>query len=81
MQEPNSRAARRRHAARLKRNRRGYHGDYVRSLPPDEQALHLGRFLNTIAACSCVMCGNPRKYLGDATLQENSHSELAQWEE
>lgn len=35
--------------------------------PTEKEA---GRFANHGKACSCWMCGNPRKYLGEPTLQE-----------
>jgi len=28
------------------------------------------KYANHLASCSCWMCGNPRKYLGERTLQE-----------
>ena len=30
----------------------------------------LGRHAQTPKACSCWMCGNPRKFLGERTVQE-----------
>ncbi len=30
----------------------------------------LARYANHLAVCSCWMCGNPRKYNGDETMQE-----------
>ncbi len=80
MEVNNLRAIRRRHAARLKRNRRGNHGSYVEHLPNEEQALHLGRFVHTMPACSCQLCGNPRKYFGQVTLKEQSDLEMIRFE-
>jgi hypothetical protein len=34
-----------------------------------------GVFANHGKACSCWMCGNPRRYLGEPTLQERRNSE------
>jgi len=30
----------------------------------------VGKALHTPAMCSCPMCGNPRKYFGERTIQE-----------
>ncbi len=35
---------------------------------PDDRAL--GISVNTQKPCSCVMCGNPRRYNGEPTIQE-----------
>lgn len=65
MQKSMKRALRRHHAARVKKNRR-YHWGQDMALEP-----HLWRVLvNTPTPCSCWSCGNPRKYLGELTVQE-----------
>ncbi len=60
-----SRALRRHHERCLKRRVRDYYGGYARS-----DARATGRLVHTRQLCSCWMCGNPRRYLGEATLQE-----------
>lgn len=37
----------------------------------------LGKLLHTAALCTCWMCGNPRKYFKEKTLQEKSFDEVA----
>jgi hypothetical protein len=34
------------------------------------------RHYDHLAACSCWMCGNPRKYRGEPTIQERKHSKF-----
>ncbi len=60
-----TRALRRHHAARLKAARRFYHGRDNTETPR-----YLGQVVQTPASCSCWMCGNPRKYNGERTIQE-----------
>jgi hypothetical protein len=60
-----SRAFRRHHERRVKRRVRDYYGGYAAALPR-----HLGRIARSRRLCSCWMCGNPRRYLGERTLQE-----------
>lgn len=69
--KPMARALRRHHVARLKHNRRFYHG-YDLSENPG----HIGQAVHTPANCSCWMCGNPRKFFGERTVQERSHDQL-----
>lgn len=59
----NQRAIRRTHTERLRRARRKWWG---RDLTDDEKA----RVVDTPTPCSCWMCGNPRKYFGERTIQE-----------
>jgi len=33
----------------------------------------IGRAIDTATPCSCEMCGNPRRYFGDRTVQERRH--------
>ena len=63
--EKASRALRRHHAARLRAQRRFYHGQDLAAIRGA-----LGRVVNTAAGCSCFMCGNPRRYFRERTLQE-----------
>lgn len=60
-----SRALRRHHAARLKKKRQYYYS-WTKKLDP----LQLGKVLNAVPNCSCHMCGNPRKYFKERTVQE-----------
>ena len=63
------RALRRHHRKRLKRKRAGYwYGADENSGPLTRR--HLGIALATPAPCSCWMCGNPRRYFGEKTVQE-----------
>lgn len=62
-----SRALRRHHRERLKQARRYWRWGR------EDLAVHpvqWGKALKTPAICSCPMCGNPRKWFGDATVQE-----------
>lgn len=65
MAKPMTRALRRHHVARLKRNRRFYYGNDLAKKPAD-----LGMTVTTAARCSCAMCGNPRKFFLELTMQE-----------
>lgn len=62
-----SRALRRFHAARLKRERRFYSGIDNAFVPR-----RLGRLVHTPAMCSCWMCGHRRRHEGP-TLAERRH--------
>lgn len=39
---------------------------------------HRARLARTPKPCSCWMCGNPRKWLGEVTKQERSAAQLLQ---
>lgn len=67
-----SRALRRHHEGRLKRRVSDYYGGYTRS-----DARATGRLAHTRTLCSCPMCGNPRRYLGEVTLQERRAERVA----
>jgi len=58
-------ARRRADRARIKRNR-GYWW-WGRRLTSESE---LGRVVDTPTPCSCWMCGNPRRYLNERTVQE-----------
>jgi len=60
-----SRSLRRHHRARLKANRRFHWGRDLRQEPKA-----LGQSIDAPCSCSCWMCGNPRRYFGERTLQE-----------
>ena len=61
------RALRRHHYRRLKRKRKRfwYGADFAPMGPR-----HLGMAVTTPKVCSCWMCGNPRRYFREKTLQE-----------
>ena len=58
-------ALRRHHEGRVKRRVGDYYGGYARS-----DARATGKLAQTRQLCSCWMCGNPRRYFGETTLQE-----------
>ena len=62
-----SRAFRRHHEERIKRRVRRYYGGYAAERPR-----HLGRIAHSRQPCSCWMCGNPRRHVGERTLQEEA---------
>jgi hypothetical protein len=64
-----NRAERRHQLARIKAKRKGYWYGYPAEMTPKR----LGMVSQTPALCSCHMCGNPRKFFGDRTLQELVH--------
>lgn len=76
---PASRAVRRHHTARLKKNRQGYHGARF-----SEEGRLTGKALGSAvshpAACSCHMCSNARRYFG-RTLKEISDDQMATLDE
>lgn len=61
-----ARSKRRAHRERLKRARRWRWGRDDLSLHP----LWWAQAVTTPAACSCPMCGNPRKWFGEQTVPE-----------
>jgi hypothetical protein len=66
-----SRSWRRAQAERMKRRVRDYHSGYARGGPRQ-----LGRVARTRQACSCWMCGNPRRFTGELTLQERREGQV-----
>jgi hypothetical protein len=59
-----------------------YNGKYPEEISPDEAKhyvggveTHLGSYRKTKVPCSCPMCGNPRKYFGEKTVQEKKSDE------
>ncbi len=60
-----SRAWRRHHESRIKRRVRPYYGGYAKDKPR-----HVSRIACTRQPCSCWMCGNPRRYMGERSVQE-----------
>lgn len=68
-----SRSIRRHHENRIKRRvKKYYRGVHQYNLRRS------GAIAQTRALCSCWMCGNPRKYFGDITLQERRLQDEAQ---
>lgn len=64
-----NRALRRHHTQRVKRKRKDYwSGDL------DER--RLGMVAHTPKPCSCSMCGNPRKYFEEKTVQEEKFAQV-----
>ncbi len=68
-----SRAMRRHHRYRLYRRRRFHWGrDLAES---DENPKFRGKVIDTPTPCSCWMCGNPRKWWKEKTMQERRQDE------
>ena len=61
-----SRAERRHHIVRLKKSRVRYWANQ----PGTWEARRLGAVVQHPCICSCWMCGNPRKWAGERTVQE-----------
>lgn len=74
---PTGRALRRHHAARLKRRQCKRNAGWLCGLSDEFKRKKTGILLHTPKVCSCFMCGNPRKYLGEPTLQEESANQQA----
>lgn len=66
-----ARALRRHHAERLKNARKSYWGRIWGSAYYEPLTnRQLGMLLNTPHLCSGLCCGNPRRWLGERTVQE-----------
>ena len=61
----NKRAARRHHKARMKKR-----AVRIYSQDPISAPENASRWGDHITVCSCYMCGNPRKWFGEKTMQE-----------
>jgi len=62
---------------RAMRNRFQHHPEWL-----DEDGDIFHRMIHTRANCSCAMCGNPRKYFGEVTRQEQvSDMDIKEWEQ
>lgn len=73
---------RRHHRARLRRKRLRYYS--VARVAENGNPRHLGSMLACVKACSCEMCGNPRRHFGLVTHQERlvgqiEAEELTDW--
>lgn len=65
VEKSTKRAIRRHHLARVKRARRFFFGRNLTN-----EAAILGKLAHTATPCSCFMCGNPRRYFLELTMQE-----------
>lgn len=65
------RAERRHHRYRLK-NKRKHYQNAIDSINPEKG---ISGMVNTPTKCSCFMCGNPRKWFKEETLQEKKQAE------
>lgn len=60
-----SRGIRRHHEGRVKSRVKSYYDGHAAGNPRS-----VGRIAHTRRMCSCRLCGNPRKYFRQATIQE-----------
>lgn len=74
-QSAEARALRRHHLQRLKAIRQFYRTQGRGQDPASGTGKPLGKVLATPAPCSCALCGNPRRYFGETTLQERRSDE------
>lgn len=70
-----SRSVRRHHERRVKHRVAAYYGGYARHDPR-----RVGKIAHARQPCSRWMCGNPRRRLGEPTLQERRAAERARAE-
>lgn len=63
------------HAQRIKAKRKSYYRGVHQN-----NARRLGALVRTAAACSCAMCGNPRRIRGEISIQECSDLEMVRLE-
>ena len=77
MKKELTRALRRHHARRLKAKRQHYQSAQ-RTCNPERG---LGSASKTPAKCSCFMCGNPRKTLGEPTIGERKNLQRERFSE
>lgn len=68
----NSRAMNRHHAERVKTKRSRYQNAETTS----DKDVAIGKTAHTPALCSCVMCGNPRKFFSELTQQEKKFKDM-----
>ena len=76
--EERTRALNRHHDARIKSKRTRYVNDWTEATRPTRTptAKEIGRKACTPSNCSCYMCGNPRKFTGELTIEEKSWLEI-----
>jgi len=65
-----NRAVRRHHNERLRAKRSKYN-----TVALDATEKRVGKALHTACACSCWMCGNPRRHFGERTVQEKRNAQ------
>lgn len=58
------------HKERLKKNRKNYWGGIISDSKFEKSVI------DTPAPCSCWMCGNPRKYFNERTIQEKRFEDI-----
>lgn len=66
------RQQRRHHRERLKKARSGHWGGIAGNGKADQ-------VVDTPTPCSCWMCGNPRRYFGEKTIQERRAEQPELW--
>ena len=66
------RGIRRHHIERLKRKRSHYHGHYQGMTDPKS----IGFVCTTPAPCSCLLCGNRRRYEGETRQEKFARLEM-----
>jgi len=69
------RSVRRHHVSRLKQRWHARRAGAYSSHEPSELARRIGLRVNTAAPCSCAMCGNPRHYFSERSIQERRLSQ------
>lgn len=74
-----ARALRRHHRARLKKSRQFYWGNGYNG-GRDWTPRSLGMVVHTPQMCSCLGCGNSRKWLGERTMQEQRVYQVSVWD-
>ena len=67
-----TKAQRRHQAQRVKRNQ----SEDLRDRPHLTPSA-VGKHASTAAPCSCALCGNPRKYRGELTVQERKFLDVS----
>ena len=67
------RSQRRHQYARLRNKRKHYWNNWDKELPNPRM---LGLILHTPTMCSCLTCGNPRKWWKSKTLKEKLYTQI-----
>jgi len=80
-------SVRRHHDERMKKKVRSYYGGYIDdkwkpylTLTEEEKERHTGIAAQSKKQCSCWMCGNPRKWDNELTIQERKQMENDKYE-
>ncbi|MEY8688850.1 MAG: hypothetical protein AB9M53_03080 [Leptothrix sp. (in: b-proteobacteria)] len=68
------RSVRRHHISRLKQRWRARQCGKTAAHEPQDLPRRIGLRVNTAAPCSCALCGNPRRYFSELTVQERRAS-------